>query len=79
MSLYYNTNTDVADYNRILFSDIKLPKEICVHHIENEPVLLTFEETYYCMIAHQIHQLLQIQGCSFCFRDSIMGTYPIEL
>ena len=58
--IYYDTNTVVTDYDRILFSGIKLSKEVCVHHIEHEPVLLKFEEIYFFMIAHQIHQLLHI-------------------
>ena len=77
--LYCNTNTAVVDYNRILFSGIKLSKEVCVHHIEYEPVLLTAEEIYFCMISHQINQLLHMQGCSFCFNGPIMCMYPIEL
>ena len=76
--LYYNTNNSVANYNRILFSSMRLSKEICVHHIEHEPVLLTAEEIYFCMIAHQIHQLLNMQECSFYFHGSIMGMYLIE-
>ena len=77
MFLYYNKNTAVANYNRI-FSGVKLTKEVCAHHIEHEPVLLTAEEIYSCMIAHQVHQLLHMQGCSFYFHCSIMGMYPIE-
>ena len=76
--LYYNTNTDVSDYNGILFSGMKLSKEVCVHHIEHEPVLLTYEGIYFCMIAHQIYQLLHMQGCGFYFHGSIMGMYTIE-
>ena len=76
--LYYYTNTTVADYNQILFSGVKLSKEFCVHHIEHEPVLLKFEEIYACMIAHQINQLLHMQGCSFYFRGSFLGMYLIE-
>ena len=57
---------------------MKLSKEFCVHHIGHEPVLLTDEEIYFCMIAHQIHQLLHMQGCSFYFHGSIMCMYPIE-
>ena len=57
---------------------MRLSKEICVHHIEHEPVLLTAEEIYFCMIAHQIHQLLNMQECSFYFHGSIMGMYLIE-
>ena len=37
------------------FSGVKLSKEVCIHHIEHEPILLTVEEIYFCMIAHQIH------------------------
>ena len=77
--LYYYTNTAVTDYNRILFYGVKLSREVCVHHIEHEPVLLKVEEIYFCMIAHQIHQLLHMQVCSFYFHGSIMGMYPIEL
>ena len=77
-SLYYNTNTDVDSYNRILFSGVKLSKEVCVHHIEHEPVLLTVGEIYFCIITHQIHQLLHMQGFSFYFHVSIMGMYQIE-
>ena len=59
--IYYKKNTAVADYNRILFYSVKILKEVCVHHIEHEPVLLTVEEIYFCMIVHQIHQLLHMQ------------------
>ena len=58
--LYYNTNIDVANYNRILFSDMKLSKKFCVHRIEHEPVLLTVEEHYSFMSVHQIHKLLKM-------------------
>ena len=78
-SLYCDANTDVSDYNRVFISDVKLSKEVFVHRIRHEPVLLIAEENYSCMIAHQIHKLLQMQGCSFCFHDSILGTHPIEL
>ena len=57
---------------------MKLSKEVCVHHIEHEPVLLTAEEIYFCMISHQINQLLHMQGRSFYFCGSILGIYPIE-
>ena len=77
MFLYYNTNTDIADYNRI-FSCVIIPKEVYVHHIEHETVLLTSKEIYFCMIDHQIYQLLHMQGRSFYFHGSIMGMYPIE-
>ena len=43
-------------------SGVKLSKEVFVHHIEHEPVLLTAKGIYSSMIAHQIHQLLHIQG-----------------
>ena len=76
--LYYNTNTAVVKYNRIFFSGVKLSKEVCVNHIENEPVLVKVEEVYFCMISHQIHQLLHMQGCGLYFHGSIMGMYPIE-
>ena len=45
--------------------------------MEHEPVLIPVEEIYLCIIAHQIHQLLHMQGFSFYFRVSIMGMYPI--
>ena len=49
--LYYNTNTAVANYSRILFSGVKLSKEVCVHHIEHEPVLLESENfIFVCLI-----------------------------
>ena len=76
--LYFNTNTVVVDYSQIFISGMKLSKEVCLHHIEHEPVLLTAEEIYFYTIAHQIHQLLHMQGCSFCFHGSILGMYPIE-
>ena len=75
--LYYNTNTDVADYDQI-FSGLKLSKEVCVHHTLNEPFLLKSKEFFFCMIAHQIQQLLHMQGCSFYFHVSILGMYHIE-
>ena len=53
-------------------------KEVCVYHIEHEPVLLTFEEIYFCIIANQIHQLRHMQECSFYFHGSILGMYPNE-
>ena len=77
--LYYYTNNYFPDYKRIFFSDMKLSKEFCVHHIEHEPVLLTVENKYFCMITHQIHPLLNMQGCDFYFHCSILGMYPIEL
>ena len=76
--LYYNTNTDVAKYNRILYFSKKLSNKICVNHIEHEPFLLTVEEIYFLMITHKIHQLLHMQGCSLYFLCSIMVMYPIE-
>ena len=60
------------------FSGIKSSKEFFVNHIKHEPVLLTAEEIYSFMIAHQIHQLLHMQGCIFYFHGSIMGMYLIE-
>ena len=60
------------------FSGVKLSKEVCVHHIEHEPFLQTVEEIYFCMIAHQIHQLLHMQGSSFYFHVSILDMYPFE-
>ena len=57
---------------------MKFSKEVCVHHIEHEPVLLTAEAIYFCTISHQIHQLLHMQGCSLYLHDSILGMYPIE-
>ena len=51
---------DVANYNRILFSDMKLSKKFCVHRIEHESVLLTVEEHYSFMSVHQIHKLLKM-------------------
>ena len=78
MLLYYNKNNAVADYNPCFFSGLKLSKEVCVHQIEQEPVRLTSEEIYSCMIAHKINQLLHMQGCSFYFCVSILGIYPIE-
>ena len=38
--------TSVADYNRILFSDVKILREVCEHRIEHKPVLLTYEENF---------------------------------
>ena len=76
--LYHNTNATVAYYNCILFSRVELSKQVCVHHIEHESVILTAEEIYFCMISHQIHQLLHMQGYSFYFHDLILGMYPIE-
>ena len=76
--IYYNTNTAVANYNHILFYGVKLSKEFCVHHIEQDPVLLTAEEIYSFMISHQIHQLLHMQNCSLYFNGSVLGMYPIE-
>ena len=58
---------------------MKLSKEVFVHRIRYEPILPTAEENYSYMIAHQIHKLLQMQGFSFCFHDSILGTHLIEL
>ena len=55
------------------FSGMKLSKKVCVRHIEHETVLLTPEEIYFCMLAHQIHQLLSMQGCGFYFHGSILG------
>ena len=55
--LYYYTNNYFPDYKRIFFSDMKLSKEFCVHHIEHEPVLLTAEEIHFYMIANEIHQI----------------------
>ena len=46
---------------------MKLSKEVCVHHIEHEPVVLTAEETYFYMIDFQINQFLRMQGCIFYF------------
>ena len=66
MLIYYNTNTAVVNYNRICFG-VKLSKEVCVHQIEHEPVLLTAEEIYFCMSAHEMYQLLHMQGYSFYF------------
>ena len=43
------------------FPDVKLSKEVCVHHIEHKPLLLTVEELHACMITHEIHQLLHMQ------------------
>ena len=60
------------------FSEVKLSKEVCVNHIEHEPVLPTVEENYSCMIAHHILQLIHMQGCSFYFHGLIMGTHTIE-
>ena len=77
-SLYYSKNTAAADYNRILFSGVKVSKEVCIHHIEHEPVLLTAKEIYFFMIAHQIHQLLHMQRCSYYFNVSIMVMYLTE-
>ena len=76
--LYHNTNTTVAYYNLILFSGVKLSKEVCVHHNEHELVLLIAEEIYFCVIAHQINQLVNMQRCSFYFCGSILGMYSIE-
>ena len=75
----YTTTKNIAitDYN--FFYGVKLPREVCVHHIEHETVLLTVEEICFCMIVHQIHQLLHMQECSFDFNGSILGIYPIEL
>ena len=63
--LYYNSNTAVPITTIILTSGIKLSKEVCLHDIEHEPVLLTSEEIYFYMIAQQIDQLLHMQGFSF--------------
>ena len=60
--LYYHKNTSIADYNRILFSGIKLSKEFCLHHIGHETVLITAKDIYSCMIAHQIHQIYISKG-----------------
>ena len=60
------------------FSGLNLLKEDCVHHIKHEPVLLTDEEFNFCIIAHQIHQLLHMKGCSFYVHVWIMGMYPIK-
>ena len=76
--IHYNKNTDVADYNQVFISGMKFPKEVCLHHIEHEPVILTAEEIYSYMIAHQVHQLLHMQGCSFYLHGSILGMYQIE-
>ena len=43
--LYYNTNTTFANYNQI-FHVVKILKEICVHNIEPQPVLLTVEDFF---------------------------------
>ena len=78
MLLYYNTNTSLANHNRIFFSGLNLLKEDCLHHIEHEPVLLTDKEFNFCIIGHQIHQLLHMKGCSFYVHVWIMGMYPIK-
>ena len=75
---YTTTQILLSPITTALFSGMKLSKEVCVHHIEHEPVLVTAEEIYFCMIAHQFHQLLHMQGCSFYFRGSILGMYLIE-
>ena len=58
---------------------MKISKEVCVHHIEYEPVLLTVKEIYYCMTAHKTHQPLYMQGYSFYFHGSSMVMYTVEL
>ena len=77
MLLYYSTNTAVADYNRIFFWHKIIKESLCTSHWQwtcppNSWIHL------FCKIAHQIHQLLHIQGCSFYFHGSILGMYPVE-
>ena len=75
---YTTTQIMLSPLQPHFFSGVKLSKEVCVHHIEHEPVLLTAEGIYFFIIAHQIHQLLHMQGCSLYFHDSILVMYPIE-
>ena len=76
-SFYNTTKILLPPITTTFFSCVNLSKEDCVHHIEHEHVVLTAEEIYFCMIDHQIHQLLHMQVCSFYVHGSILGMYLI--
>ena len=74
---YITTQIILFPVTAPFFCGVKSSKGVCAHQIEYQPPPLISKEIYFCMIAHRIHQLLHMQGCSFYLHVSILCMYPI--